>query len=451
MIRRFTSIGTWVGTAQSNLTRLSAQVAIGLCLALLAGCVTTEVRVVDMTPPDSFVGDQSEELLLDVGVAVLEANVPEDYDEQIEQLIQPEIRRAEANYIAYFAKNLLQSTGNWGAVRVIPRATDAVDLVITGKILQSDGESLEIAAQAKDASGRLWFTKTYKTLASRYAYEKDMPDNIDPFQAIYKNLANDLLAYRETLTQEQIIEIRNIAEMRFAQSFAPDAFDTHLTRNEDNSYQIKRLPAVDDPMLARVRKVREREYLFIDTLDEYFAAFHQNMYAPYNTWRQSTYDEAIALRQLKAQARARVIGGTAAIIGGIAAIYESNNAYVDAGGVTTVMSGALIIKGAIAKRQEAAVNAEILQELGTATEAEIIPHTLELENQTLRLQGTVDEQYAQLRSILRQVYFEDLDLPVPPVEADVLPQAQPERPQLDSINDKPATSQLNPSLSTQYC
>lgn len=382
----------------------------------LSGCVTTEVRVVDMTPPDSFVGEQAEELLLDVGIAVFEPNVPEDYDERVAKLIQPEIRRAEANYIPYFAKNLLQSTGNWGAVRVIPRATDAVDLVITGKIIQSDGESLELEAKAQDASGRVWFTKRYKTLASRYAYEKDMPSNIDPFQGVYKDLANDLLAHRQTLTEKQILEIRNIAEMRFAQSFAPDAFDGHLARQEDDSYEIKRLPAADDPMLARVRKVREREYLFIDTLDEYFAAFHQNMYQPYNTWRQSTYDEAIALRQLRADARARAIGGTAAIIGGIAAIYESSDPYVDAGGVTSVMSGALVLRSALAKRQEAAVNGEILQELGVATEAEIIPHTLELENQTLRLQGTVDEQYAQLRKILRQVYFEDLDLPVPPSE-----------------------------------
>lgn len=444
MIQHISSSSGWL----YRTTRLATQLGFALCLAILGGCVTSEVRVVDMTPPDSYVGDQPEELLLDVGVAVFEPNVPEDYDERVAQLIQPEIRRAEANYMAYFAKNLLQSTGNWGAVRVIPRSTDAVDLVITGKILQSDGESMEFQAQAKDATGRLWFNKTYKTLASRYAYEKDMPNNIDPFQGNYKNLANDLVAYLQTLSEEQIIEIRNIAEMRFAQSFAPDAFDAHLDQREDSSYQIKRLPAADDPMLTRVRKVREREYLFIDTLDEYFAAFHQNMYLPYNTWRNSTYDEAIAIRQLKADSRARIIGGTAAILGGIGAIYQSDNRFVDAGGVTTVMSGAMVLRSAIAKRQEAAVNAEILQELGTATEAEIIPHTLELENQTLRLQGTVDEQYAELRKILREVYFEDLDLPVPPTEVDALPESNQLK---DKTDLKPSTSWNAPLTTNRYC
>ena len=42
-----------------------------------------------------------------------------------------------------------------------------------------------------------------------------------------------------------------------------------------------------------------------------------------------------------------------------------------------------------------------------------MPHTIELENQSVRLQGTVDEQYEELRGILRKIYFDDLDLPVP--------------------------------------
>jgi len=59
-----------------------------------------------------------------------------------------------------------------------------------------------------------------------------------------------------------------------------------------------------------------------------------------------------------------------------------------------------------------------LQEVGVAAEAEIMPHTIELENQTVRLQGTVDEQYEELRGILRKMYFEDLGLPVPEDESE---------------------------------
>ena len=392
--------------------KLARHCLVVFCLGLGA-CVTHEVRKVDMTPPQQFEGTQSEDQLLDIGVAVFDANVPESFDEQIKQLIQPDIRRAEAQFIPYFAKNLLQSTGNWGAVRVVPRPTHAVDVTVTGKILESNGERLRVEVTVIDARGVEWFTKTYESLASKYSYEDTIPPDIDPFQSNYKNLADDMLMYRLTLDDQTIARIRATAEMKFARDFAPDAFASHV-RETPNGVELTRLPADDDPMLSRVRRVREREYLFIDTLDEYYAKFNRDMFGSYQNWRSATYGEAIAYRQLKAQSRARAIGGTAAIVGGVLAIYESSDAYVDASGLVSVLSGAALLKSAIAKRHEAEMQAEVLQEIGVSAEAEIIPHTIELENQTVRLQGTVEEQYTELRRILREVYFEDLGLTPPP-------------------------------------
>jgi hypothetical protein len=389
---------------------------LAAALMLLSGCVSETVRVVDMTPPEQLGRAQSEDELLDIGVAVFDPNVPEDYDEQIEQLIQPEIRRAEANYMPYFAKNLLQSTGNWGAVRVVPRPTHAVDVIVTGKIIHSDGESMEVEISVEDATGKEWFTKKYSALASKYAYDEGIPPDIDPFQTVYKNLADDMLDYRKQLSEEDIHVIRTTAEMKFAQDFAPDAFSSYIDEDKNGTFVLKRLPADDDPMLTRVRRIREREYLFIDTLDEYFENYEHQMYAPYQNWRRATYAEAIAYKELRQQARARTIGGAAAIIGGIAAMSESSDSYVDASGIVSVISGAMLMKSALAKKAEAAIHAEVIEEVGTAAEAEIIPYTIELENQTVRLQGTVDEQYDELRAILRRAYFADLGLPEPPAE-----------------------------------
>lgn len=380
----------------------------------LAGCVSESVRTVDMTPPKQFSGVQDEALLLDVGVAVLDPNIPETFDEQVEQLVNPDIRRAEAQFMPYFAKNLLQSTGNWGAVRVVPRATHAVDVTVTGKIVQSDGERLAQEFTVTDARGVVWFTKTYRAEASKYAYSPTVPPDIDPFQANYKQLADDMLAYRESLDEATVRTIRATAEMKFARDFAPDAFDTHVQAQSDGGFELLRLPAEDDPMLERVRRVREREYVFIDTLDEYYANYHRQMYGAYQNWRSATYSEAASLRELKAQARTRTWAGIAAIGAGIGAIYDSDNPYIDATGLVAIGAGAALIKNAVAKRNEAAMQAEALQELGVAAEAEIMPHTMELENESVRLQGTVDEQYQELRRILRQLYFEDLGLPTPP-------------------------------------
>lgn len=392
---------------------------LAICL-LAAGCVQQEVRTVDMTPPEQIGRVQTEEELLDVGIATFDPNVPDDYDLQVKQLIQPDIRRAEANYIPYFAKNLLQSTGNWGAVRVVPRPTNAVDVSVAGKILHSNGESLKLEIAVQDARGTAWFTREYEALASKYSYDKDISGSVDPFQGIYKQLSDDMLEYRKSLSADDVQAIRTTAEMKFAREFAPDAFADHVVQDRDGEFVVNRLPASDDPMLERVRRIREREYLFIDTLDEYYDNYHREMYPSYQNWRRATYDEAIAYKQLKAQSRARMIGGATAIVAGVAAMAESSDPYVDSAGIISVVGGALTVKSAIAKRAEAEIHAEVLQEVGVAAEAEIMPHTIELENQTVRLQGTVDEQYDELRKILRKIYFADLGLPIPegPPEAD---------------------------------
>ena len=378
--------------------------------AALAGCVSETVRVVDMTPPEQLAWDVPEELLLDVGIAVFDANVPDEYDEQVSLNIQPEVRRAEGNYMAFFFKNLLQSTGNWGAVRVVPRPTHAVDVTVTATIEHSDGESLKLRARAVDARGQEWFERDYKALASSYAYEDTVPRDIDPFQTAYRTLADDLLAHLKTLSPEDIRAIRTTAELQFARDFAPDAFAEYVGATRRGQVTIERLPAENDPMLGRVRQIREREYLFIDTLDEHYATFSASMFAPYQNWRHATYDEAIAYKRAKQQARARIMAGSAAVIGGIAAQTQADDIVTRYGGLVSIIGGAGILKTAIDKLAQAKVHAEVLQELGISAEAEIVPHTIELENQTLRLQGTVDEQYEELRRILKKVYLEELGL-----------------------------------------
>jgi hypothetical protein len=396
---------------------------MGLLLAgvlALGGCVTQTVRIVDMTPPNQIDRYQTEGELLDVGIAVFDPNVPEDFDTRVENMISREIRRAEAQYVPYFAKNLLQSTGNWGAVRVVPRATHAVDVTVSGKILDSNGEEMAIEIEVYDATGQQWFAKEYRALASRYAYEDTIPPDIDAFQTIYKQLSDDMLAYRESLSDEKVREIRTVAEMQFARDFSSEAFATHVTETAPGKFTITRLPAEDDPMLERVRKIREREYLFIDTLDEYYSSFHRKMHPAYNSWRKASYTDSIAYEELRVQARARIIGGAIGIVGSVGAIYQSDNAYVDASGIGGVIGGSSLIVSGITKRHEAEQHADRLREVGSAAEAELVPTTIELENQTIRLQGSVDQQYGELREILRRLYFEDLGLEPPEPAIDQL-------------------------------
>ncbi len=367
-----------------------------------------------MTPPEQANTVIPENLLLDVGVAVWDPNVPEDFDERVELNINADIRQAEASYMAYMQKNMLQSTGNWGAVRVLPRTSHAVDVVMSAAILHSDGERLNLRATVIDATGNLWFEKEYLVLASKYAFSDSVPSDIDPFHTIYKNIADDMWAYYKSLDQAGIKRIHTTAEMKFAREFSNDAFANYVDQTSDGEYIIQRLPAEDDPMLVRIRKVREREYLFIDTLDEYFSEFQRAMYSPYMDWREATYEEAIAIRQLNQQAKTRAIMGTVGIIGGIYGQTQGKNYAQQVSGAVGIIAGATLLKSALNKRASAKIHSDILQELGASAESEMVPHTIELENQTIRLTGTVDKQYEEFRRILRTLYLEEMGLPVPP-------------------------------------
>ena len=396
--------------------RLTFELRLALCLSIVvsAGCASTStvVRVVDLTPPQQAVMEVPEELLLDVGVAVFDPNVPESFDDQRKDNIIPEVRRAEGNYMAYFTKNLLQSTGNWGAVRVIPRETHAVDVVVSGTIHHSDGERMIVEVTVRDSRGQEWFTREFETLASKYAYEDTIPPDIDPFQATYRQIVDEMTLYVQNLSADEIQEIRTTAEMKFAREFSPDAFASHVVETGPGAYEVRRLPAQDDPMLGRVRRVREREYLFIDTLDEYFDGFYREMYPSYQNWRSASYGEAIAFRNQRDKARRKTVAGAVAIASGLLS-QKSDNIGTRYGGVVGVIGGATIALQAIEDRAEAKLHAEVLQELGASAEAEIAPHTIDLENQTLRLQGTVDAQYVELRRILRRIYFEEMGLEMP--------------------------------------
>lgn len=394
--------------------RLSKRLALVFAWAALcsvAGCGSHTVRIVDTTPPQQLLA-LTEDQLLDVGVAVFDANVPDAFDDRVARNITEEVRRAEANYMAYFAKNLLQSTGNWGAVRVVPRPTHAVDVTLAGTIVHSDGERLILQVAVRDARGTLWFDKTYESLASKFAYRDGVPADIDPFQTVYRLLADDMLAYRKNLSKADIQAIRTTAEMKFARDLAPDAFADYLAETESGFFEIRRLPARDDLTLARVRNVREREYLFIDTLDEYFDHFHARMYPAYQTWRQATYGEAIAFREQREKARRRAIAGAMGIAAGLAA-QTSNTTATRYGGAVGVIGGAATVYKSIQDYADAKVHSEVLQELGLSAEAEIAPHTIELENRTISLQGTVAAQYEQLRVILKRLYYQELGRPLP--------------------------------------
>ena len=89
----------------------------------------------------------------------------------------------------------------------------------------------------------------------------------DPYQNVYNEIANDLLAMRKSLTDRERAAIDRVSEMRFAAELVPEVFGPYVAKDKKDRYAVTRLPADDDPMLGRMRAVREREYTVLDTLE----------------------------------------------------------------------------------------------------------------------------------------------------------------------------------------
>ena len=374
-----------------------------LALALgLAGCSSHVVRTTAHEPVIQETGEIAEDLLLDVGIMTFDAGLDHAADSE-DVVVFPEIRKAESRFIAVHLMETLQTSAAWGAVRVIPNEQSAVDVTVSGVILQSDGESLVVDVTVRDATGRQWFQKEYRELASRYAYDPKRGERIEPFQGLYNKVANDILTYRRTLAEADVRNVRLVSELKFARSFSPDAFGEHLSQDKQGQLTIKRLPSENDPMLNRIRNIRERDYLFVDTLQDYYGTFVKEMEAPYQEWRRLSYREVMAVRDLKKEARNQTIAGVVAILGGIAAA-GSDNGSARSAGTIAVAGGGYLIKGGFDKRAEAQIHVEALQELGDSLEADIEPQVIELEDRTITLSGSVENQYNQWRELLRDLY-----------------------------------------------
>jgi hypothetical protein len=379
-------------------------------LTVLTGCVSETVKSTSVPVLDAPTTLAPEAELLDVGVVILDPGISAIEDEE---QVYPEVRRAEATFMATELAEVLTEQGGWGAVRVVPDDRQFSDLLVRGTILRSDGEALELKILVSDARGTQWLDKRYQGITSRYAYEQGTRVKQDPFLAVYRLIANDMLAVFNQIPSEERITIRQVAEMRFARDFANGAFGDYLEEDESGHISLRRLPAEDDPMLNRIRGLRQRHYVFVDTLQGHYTGFAEDMYTPYQEWRKASYEETVALRELQAESQREMIAGGAAIIAGVLAQTSGSRATRSAGAVGVIGGGALL-KSGLEKRAESNIHSLALEELGQSLDAEITPRVIELEDRTVRLTGSVEDQYDQWRELLADIYAAELAALEPP-------------------------------------
>jgi hypothetical protein len=390
--------------------------SITISLLIISGCATYQAQKVGPTIIMRSQEEIPEDQLLDVGILVFESEEM-TAEEAEDEGTNNDIRKAEGHFIAYHLKNTLRQSSQWGAVRVIPAETDSVDLLVKGKILESNGENLGLKINVSDAAGNIWFSKNYKAEATRKTYGDNRLGEKDAFQDLYNTIANDMAKFKAELNSDEIRKIRATAKLKFAAEFAPQAFGGYLVKDKKGIISINRLPAADDPMMARLLKIREREYMYIDTLNEQYDQFYNEMWPSYENWRNLNMTERRAMQEIKKRALTRQLIGALLIAGAIAAgsIDSINTGGLQAGMI--LIGGQVIISGFNISK-EAEIHEAAIEELSESFSSEMKPIVMEFEGKQYELTGSAEEQFKQWRELLRKIYYAETGFDPEPIKKD---------------------------------
>jgi hypothetical protein len=379
--------------------------------ALLAGCVVQDTRPQQKVEAVQAVQEIPAAERIDVAVRSFDPGIPDslaaDEDALAKKRIYPELRKAESRYFAVMLRNTLESSAQWGAVRVAPENVQFVDLSVGGRIVESTGKRLVLEITARDAAGRVWLdAKRYEGDADIGSYKTDAALRArDPFQNVFATIANDLLAARRKLDAAALRELRQVTELEFAADLAPDAMQGYLRQDaaaRPALTRVARLPAENDPLAQRVTRIRERDAAVIDTLDGYYSGFAEQMQLSYGEFRRTSYEEIDKEDRARTSARTRTILGAAAVAASIFAPggcssnttcnLESAARYAGAaGGVAAFLSG-------LKKYADARTHAQAFGELARSFQAEVGTQVVEVEGRSLKLTGTTEEQYREYQA-----------------------------------------------------
>lgn len=384
-----------------------------LGLGLLTGCSSSEVIVAHNVNLRSAQTLVNEAQLLDVGIVVFDSGVPEGevdrklLEELIEQGTFVQIRRTEALYFAVQMQETLQQSQLWGAVWITPQTTTAADVNVSARIVQSDGEIVAVAVNAVDAEGQVWIDKEYSVEIAGGAYNRERHGGLDPYQDLFNLIANDLALARGERSAEELQRIREVASLRYAAELSPEAFSSYVAADEDGRYELNRLPALEDPQFSRTQRARQRERLFLETLDQHYSAFANEAESSYDNWREYSREETIQVREITRSTRFRTGMGIATIVASF--VYgnsSNNNSFSDRVIRDTLMYvGMDMLRTSASRRQEKQLHVEALEELSSSFDGEVEPLVVNVQGTAHRLTGTADVQYREWKDLLRELYL----------------------------------------------
>ncbi len=286
------------------------------------------------------------------------------------------LRDAEAGYLPILLKNVLTSSQQWGAIRVLPETDNSAEVQINATIIELSPIDISLHVVITDSRGKTWIDKTYRDTARDHQYMPNTLGDEDPYLDLFEAIANDMLKARAALTRQALGSILDISTLKYAIALSPESFAEFLTYDENGHADLTGLPAKSDTMYKRVNKIRDSEYKFVDAMDEQFDALFDKMQKSYPYWREYSYELIVYNERLGKEEK------------------KNRPSYRGLG----------IVEDVYSDYREYKLNEDALRELSQSLDTEIRPTVAEYEGQVIELSGTFSNQYKQWRRILQDIY-----------------------------------------------
>jgi hypothetical protein len=315
---------------------------------------------------------------LEVSIPVFDPGLPKDPAQYRELEVFPRIRKIEAMFLPFVLRDTLEKSREWGPVRVVPKPDPAAELTVAGTILRSDGDTLQLRITATDASGRVWLDKAFGSTVADANVPQGTAAGMSRFQPLYDRIAAELVTARDALDENALAHVADISILRYATELAPDAFAGYLKANDDGTVELLRLPALDDPMLARIRQVRGAEDVITDAIDGKFRELHSEIASVYDLWR--------AYRRKSLQYRAE----------------DAQHAQVTANDAPRGSFEQL--ENTYDNYKYSRITSQEMDQLAVAFNNEVGPTVDRMEARVAEMQGWVDERYGDWQRILGELF-----------------------------------------------
>lgn len=400
------------------------------CSSVFAVPVGPKLPQEQAKPASSTIGPTYEQLdipALDFAVVVFDPQLDENDDRMREKGVWPEVRKTESIRSAHRIKEAIERLNQFDHVTVAPSATVSSDLYLRGKILESTSEEMKIRWNLIDARGFEWID--WKTSDHKVAlgwHQRFYEPGKDAFQPLWNEIARDVYArlkdfaknHAETVKRNEsrnsrgqaarlsrLEEITHTRDLVLARFFAPALYGDTIKVNDRDQWEISYLP---DPTTeewlrtqAFARKDQEVAFLY----DKHYAGFFEKVNPNYEKWLNEVYPYAREMRLERRRYRVeRAVGGVILAATAVAAANADSAEERDSTlAVGSAVGGGLIVKSLI-DRADFKENLGLFDEMSQSYHDTFAPVNLEIEGETVTLQGKAAAQFERWRQVVHELY-----------------------------------------------